>query len=80
MASRRLRALTTRRFRRVTPRLGTDSSFEQLDVAVGHPSATLKVMRREMLNRCAGRDLSLVAGNGQTNLEEALFVGWRLSA
>ena len=60
----------------LTPRLGADSSSEQLDVAVEHSSATLKVMRREILNRCAGRDhLSLVAGNVQTNLEETLFEG-----
>ena len=60
----------------LTPRLRASSSTKQLDVAVRHPCKTLKVMRREILNRCAGWDrLSSVAGNAWTNLEKALFEG-----
>ena len=60
MVSKRIRALTTR------PSEGPHTC----------PCTTLKVKRREILNRCAGRDhLSFVAGNGKTNLEKAFFEG-----
>ena len=56
----------------LTPRPGANSSAKQLDIAVGHPCKTLKVMRREILNGRTGRDhLSLVAGNAETNFEKA---------
>ena len=60
----------------LTPRTRANSGAEQLEIAVRHPCKTLKVMRGEILNGRASRnDLSLFAGNGETNFEKALHKG-----
>ena len=59
-----------------TPFLGVDGSTQKLDVAVGHPSAPLKVVRREIRDGWPSWcHLRLVARNLQPDHAEKMFEG-----
>ena len=59
-----------------TPFLGAESSTQKLDVAVGHPSALLEVVMREILEGTTSwGHLRLVARNFQPDLAEKMFEG-----
>ena len=61
---------------RFTPFLGADCSSQRLDVAVGYPSASLNVLRREDLDGSARWDhFRFVAHNIQRDFVQEVFEG-----